>query len=777
MPREVEYNSLSAASFECGKVRLADKDYDDPGRRSATRPWNVVTTASAAGDPTTGTTRALLDCTYSSPPEASIRIPPMGHRLVTARGSCHHTEAPSPTTPTPPPPLPRWSSTQNFHPFLHFPASRWTDSTRRPDNHSGVCVVLEARAREGLAVALSPDTRFCRGHTYEVYFGHVGNTRTTLRYQRQPRTRRAGGGGDGDSGGGGNGGDTQQPPSRNNDKPANEGDANETNGHKQKGGPDTKTTMPTEASSKTASETSSTMEISFPSRVCQERAWKSFWVCLSRGRLLAGVGPVPGQQCIVLLDVHDETSAAAAGDDVDDNHADEAGVADQPSSAPSIRFVGLGNTGLDDRQPAAPLHVRNVRLTHVPASLADHLSTLTLDALELVLADDQDDEETRRLMKQYQNECRKARARAEKFGMPYTQPPPPDLILPWSDARRLRANPSAGFVTGFDLSDPTEQAKVEARRKRFGVIPMEATAESVPAVGETEPSSKPENKSEESISVDQAWDKEALTRALRTDPPSSLWKVVPPEPEDRERSFATESQKPTYVPEKIHLFAIDWAAFKQIRTQDVMAYFKIYGPTYVEWLGDLSCNVLFEDRFTASRALENLSTEIPSPPPDEVVLAAINREIDAAADDSDAVADIAPPDFGNMSWRIGKKALRKISNDRYGRRGTSARILLRLATSLDVLMQRPKSWPKPPAGFTTKRVLGPESDNPHVRLKRGRSDGKNDAPSGTAVSSEDHPLLSRGLKAGRLGFSVEDLESERARKRTKVLEEEEGGDS
>lgn len=167
-----------------------------------------------------------------------------------------------------------------------------------------------------------------------------------------------------------------------------------------------------------------------------------------------------------------------------------------------------------------------------------------------------------------------------------------------------------------------------------------------------------------------------------------------------------------------------------------------------------------------------MSIEIPSPPPDEVVLAALNREIDAAADDSDAAADIGPPDFGNMGWRIGKKALRKISNDQYGRRGTSARIMLRLATSLDVLIERPKSWPKPPAGFTTKRVLGPESDKPHLRPKRGRSNERKYASSGTAVSSEDHPLLSQGLKARRMGFSVEDLESERARKRIKTPDEE-----
>merc|ERR1719148_486120 len=79
------------------------------------------------------------------------------------------------------------------------------------------------------------------------------------------------------------------------------------------------------------------------------------------------------------------------------------------------------------------------------------------------------------------------------------------------------------------------------------------------------------------------------------------------------------------VPEKIHLFAIDWAAFKQIRTDDIMAYFADYGPSYIEWLGELSCNVLFEDKYTSARAIEAMSRTIPHPkeclePEDNIVI-------------------------------------------------------------------------------------------------------------------------------------------------------------
>lgn len=81
------------------------------------------------------------------------------------------------------------------------------------------------------------------------------------------------------------------------------------------------------------------------------------------------------------------------------------------------------------------------------------------------------------------------------------------------------------------------------------------------------------------------------------------------------------------------------------------SYFSIYGPSYVEWLADLSCNVCFEDKFTASRALHNLSQEIPSPPP---------------ADDIQNETEInyTPPDFGNMGWRFCLDPIRKVCSCR-----------------------------------------------------------------------------------------------------------------
>ena len=136
----------------------------------------------------------------------------------------------------------------------------------------------------------------------------------------------------------------------------------------------------------------------------------------------------------------------------------------------------------------------------------------------------------------------------------------------------------------------------------------------------------------------------------------------------------------------------------------------------------------------------------------------------------------------------------QVSNDRYGRKNTIARFLLRIALSSDMLEERPNSWPRPPGGFSSTRVLGPQSDlipsspqkassdgtHPNAtksrkkrKKKRDRdakaeSDEDNNIGNSTNVSGE-HPLLSRALSSGRGGgFSIEELELDRAQKRAKT---------
>jgi hypothetical protein len=134
---------------------------------------------------------------------------------------------------------------------------------------------------------------------------------------------------------------------------------------------------------------------------------------------------------------------------------------------------------------------------------------------------------------------------------------------------------------------------------------------------------------------------------------------------------------------------------------------------------------------------------------------------------------------------------KQIANDRHGRKGTIARVLMRLALSTDVLEVRNSSWPEPPAGFSATQVLGPESDIPKEegrsggggKKKRGRGKGvasngisnikesgsKDSRNNGSKKAENDNGegMVGRGLSARRDGFSVEEMEQERARKRAK----------
>lgn len=468
------------------------------------------------------------------------------------------------------------------------------------------------------------------------------------------------------------------------------------------------------------------IHVSTPGRHCTETQWTAYWIAMHQGKIYTGIGSEPPEKCVGVLD--------------------DLAVQDRPISA-TAWYVGIGNSSMKrEGERGFANHYRNVLLTPLSAELQESLTAPMTDVLPIVnVGEDELDDETKVLLKDYEEECRKAKARADKFGVKYKEPP---SFLPWSKVRRMRANPNQGFITGFDVTDPAEKSKQEARRKRFGLAAMETEDKPAGAM--------------ESLPMIQAWDNEKLIRGQRMDPPRKLWKVPPSESGEHMADadpFASETVEYTPVPEKLHLCAIDWAAFKQIRTTDVSAYFSVYSPTYVEWLGDLSCNVHFQDRFSATRALENLSQDLLTPPPVELV----------SEEESEK-----PPDLGAMGWRLGKSMLLKISDDRHGRRGTSARILLRGATSRDILREKPPESPRPPPGFSRNRVLGPGSDfapRGNGNSKRSRGESQQEETTGTPLAPGEEPsLLSGSLKAERSGFSVEDMEAERATKRARVSE-------
>jgi hypothetical protein len=531
-------------------------------------------------------------------------------------------------------------------------------------------------------------------------------------------------------------------------------------------------------------------------RVCRYDSWVKYWFCYDQGRLSFGIGggpdgeprrtitslQLPPSPPVVVrsndIEIQDsesmkeeEEEAASVKEEVDtasaaavepaetikqesnenptehhQQHQKQQEMEVDATKPPYVSYcaVGFRNVGVEDRQKPTPLYLRSIRLSSkIPSDVTDGFSLAAQQQQDvpppppspddmIILGHNElasmsvTDQQAVELLLAHQQACIKARARATKFGVPYVEP---DLAasLNWSDARRLRANPTRQprtfFATGIDLSAKEEVEKKNQRQERFGV---ETTFLS------------PNDKKYSStwLPIEQAWDKLELSGTQRLDPPAELWPENPLE----NNPFALEPA--TLVKAKIHIFSMDWAAFKQIRTDDLLRHFAEFGPTYVEWLGDLSCNILFVDEFSAIRAMNRMAQELP-----------LGKD----------------PDLGRMGWRLGKTHLQKVADDKFGKKGTTARLLMRFATSKDVLQQRP-SWTKPPAGFSTKKILGPESDplpkTSDAVAATTATASKQHSQKRQAPSTEE--MLNGALSAPRRGgFSLADLEAERAAKRTK----------
>uniref|UniRef100_A0A8C8RZM9 Nuclear cap-binding protein subunit 3 n=1 Tax=Pelusios castaneus TaxID=367368 RepID=A0A8C8RZM9_9SAUR len=59
---------------------------------------------------------------------------------------------------------------------------------------------------------------------------------------------------------------------------------------------------------------------------------------------------------------------------------------------------------------------------------------------------------------------------------------------------------------------------------------------------------------------------------------------------------------------KVRLDTIYICGVDEMSTQDIFAYLKEYPPAHIEWLDDTSCNVVWLDEVTATRALINMSS-------------------------------------------------------------------------------------------------------------------------------------------------------------------------
>ncbi|KDD74159.1 hypothetical protein H632_c1521p0, partial [Helicosporidium sp. ATCC 50920] len=176
------------------------------------------------------------------------------------------------------------------------------------------------------------------------------------------------------------------------------------------------------------------------------------------------------------------------------------------------------------------------------------------------------------------------RQRAEKFGVPFVDP---GKRRDMRDLSRKERFARPGLHTGIDMLSEEEQARRAQRATRFGTSAQGLTWQAPAPEEENEARRRRAAKfGVEFRPVDASGQRDQDLLESRSE-------IPPPEVPRR--------------PEALHVYGVD-----VLSTGEILRYFAAYAPTYVEWLNDSSCNVLFADTGTAQRALMGLGRPIAS---------------------------------------------------------------------------------------------------------------------------------------------------------------------
>lgn len=212
-------------------------------------------------------------------------------------------------------------------------------------------------------------------------------------------------------------------------------------------------------------------------------------------------------------------------------------------------------------------------------------------------------------------------------------------------------------------------------------------------------------------------------------------------------------------PEALHAFGVDL-----LGTNEILRVFRDYGPTYVEWIDDSSCNVLFADGPSAQRALVGVGQ-----PVERVVVegerpgaheeeARDQSAPEAHAADDDMQQDL-PAEAGDFDGSPGAAATETAPGAAPGaadedgssfpplslywhkveaisRAGAPVPVLFRLAATSDV---------KPPSKAPSRRLWTDGGGGG----RRGRQRRRRDGPGGRDRMDEDSDGESRASRRGR----------------------------
>ena len=303
-----------------------------------------------------------------------------------------------------------------------------------------------------------------------------------------------------------------------------------------------------------------------------------------------------------------------------------------------------------------------------------------------------DREYTQRLLEKVAEAQRAARARAERFNEEYKEPKL-SVILSREEFRKYMSatggrNPlmlETAPVAGIDTTSTEEQARIAARGNRFAAATgiKEGDAEAAAAVAASAAAAAELQEREAEFAREQAAMEARAAKfglEINTNPygedlqqPTCARREIPTAEQLAEMAAAAAAEDPPgqvpnvdVIVDTLHVFGVD-----RLSTDEILKYFDDYAPSYVLWLDDSSCNLVFGDAANARRALFSLGQPIRVT---AVTEAAPEGEI------GEGNAPAAVTAHTDPVWRRGPN---------YSKKGFEYAVLMRQAVSTDAKKGKP----------------------------------------------------------------------------------------
>eukprot|EP01137_Pigoraptor_chileana_P013098 Opistho-2@66209 len=251
-------------------------------------------------------------------------------------------------------------------------------------------------------------------------------------------------------------------------------------------------------------------------------------------------------------------------------------------------------------------------------------------------------------------------------------------------SKQRYSNKMGAFATGFDVTSQEEVGKRQNRAARFGIDVQSVDGDAFTAEVDMQKSRRAQKFGSLSSDVSEValQNPQDVKKVARAERFGIIPQAAEPAVAEVFKTKVLDVREPPRQPkpdsvirrEALHIYGTD-----SMSTKDILAFFREYGPSYVEWINDSSCNVVWEDIFSSARVLLRFNDKTVIPRHDPIIeprLAEASQSGVAGTEDiasapTDAVVSNAPlPD--ELQWR-------KAINPKNG-----LELLVRLATIEDI---------------------------------------------------------------------------------------------